>query len=126
MKEEETKPRYGTAHFERRRHPRFNVNLPIEYRRADSSIKDGRTINASEGGFAAYFPEHLDVGQQLRAKLFFSFGPGLNAIEMVAEVAWVADRPEEGQAGYPTGLRFADISVQDLEKLKNFLVSLSR
>jgi hypothetical protein len=126
MKEDETKPRYGTAHFERRRHPRFNVNLPIEYRRADSSIKDGRTINASEGGFAAYFPEQLDIGQQLKAKLFFSSGPAVSAIEMVADVAWVNNQPEEGQAGYPTGLRFADISVQDLNKLKDFLVSLSR
>jgi c-di-GMP-binding flagellar brake protein YcgR len=125
MGEKENKPRYATAHFEKRRHSRFNVNLPIEYRRTDSSVNDGRTINASEGGFAAYFPEPLDVGQQLRAKLFFSSGPELNVIDMVAEVAWADNQLEEDRRGYRTGVKFADISIQDLDKLKKFLISLS-
>jgi c-di-GMP-binding flagellar brake protein YcgR len=126
MEEKESRARYGTAHFERRRHPRFNIDLPIEYRRTGSSVKDGRTINASEGGFAAYFPEVLGVGQQLRAKLFFSAGPELNAIEMVAEVAWVDDQLEESRKGYRTGMKFLEISTQDLDKLKKFLIGLSR
>ena len=120
----DNKSRYATAHFEKRRYPRFNVNLPIEYRRTDLSIDDGRTINASEGGFAAYFPELLNVGQQLRAKLFFSSGPGLNAMEMVAEVAWVENQLED-RKGYRTGVKFVDISPQDLERLKKFLIGLS-
>ena len=124
--ENEKKLRYGTAHFERRRHPRFNVNLPIEYRPAGSSVKDGRTIDASEGGFAAYFPEPLGVGQQVKAKLFFTSGPELSTIEMVAEVAWVDDQREEDRRGYRTGVKFVDISQQDLDKLKKFLVGLSR
>jgi c-di-GMP-binding flagellar brake protein YcgR len=126
MGEKENKARYGTAHFERRRHPRFNIDLPIEYRQTGSSAKDGRTINASEGGFAAYFQEQLDVGQQLRARLFFSSGPELNAIEMVAEVTWVDNQLEEDRKGYRTGVKFLDISTQDLDKLKKFLIGLSR
>ena len=126
MEEKDNKARYGTAHFERRRHPRYKIDLPIEYRLTGSSVKDGRTINASEGGFAAYLPESLGVGQQLRAKLFFSSGPELNAIEMVAEVAWVDNQREEGRKGFRTGVKFLDISTEDLDKLKKFLIGLSR
>jgi len=126
MEEKETKARYGTAHFERRRHPRFKIDLPMEYRRTGSSVRDGRTINASEGGFAAYFPEPLDVGQQLRAKLFFTSVPELNTIEIVAEVAWVDNQLGEDWKGYRAGVKFLDVSTQDLDKLKKFLIGLSK
>jgi len=31
--EKETKSRFGFVHFARRRHPRFSLDLPIEYSR---------------------------------------------------------------------------------------------
>ena len=53
--ESETRLRYGTADLERRKHPRFNVDLPIEYSPAGIFVKHGRAINASEGGLLLYF-----------------------------------------------------------------------
>jgi len=47
-----TKLRYGTVNFERRRHPRINVDLPIEYARSDWVVKYGHAINASEDGYS--------------------------------------------------------------------------
>jgi len=52
--EEETKPCYGTLNFEKRRYPRFSVDLPVEYTRKDLVFKQGRVINASEGGLLVY------------------------------------------------------------------------
>ena len=51
MKKEESETRldYGTSNLERRKHPRFNVDLPIEYSPTGIFVKHGRAVNASEG-----------------------------------------------------------------------------
>jgi c-di-GMP-binding flagellar brake protein YcgR len=125
MEEKENKPRYGTVNFEKRSHPRFSVNLPVEYRRTDLIVEQGRAVNASEGGLLLNLPEQMRTGNYLRLKLFFTVGSDLNAIETVVEVVWVDLPLEEGREDYRTGVRFVEISAEDAGKLKNFLKSLS-
>jgi c-di-GMP-binding flagellar brake protein YcgR len=126
MKEQKIKPRYGIVNFERRKHPRFNIDLPIEYHLIDSSVGQlGRAMNVSEGGLLAYLPDHLEIGQHLQLKLFFPSGSQLTVIEMLTEVVW-GDIPLGKDGGdYRSGLRLVEISSEDLQKLKTFLRSLS-
>ena len=120
------KPRYGTVSFERRKYPRFHVDLPIEYSPIDSSIgHTGKALNISEGGLLLHFPEQMDIGQYIRLKLFFSSGSELNTIEVLAEVVWVDIHLDKGWRDYRCGVNFIDVSPEDLTKLKNFLGSLS-
>jgi c-di-GMP-binding flagellar brake protein YcgR len=126
MEEKRMKPRVGILNLERRKHPRFGVDLPIEYYQTDSSISNtGRLMNASEGGLLVYLPEQIKIGQHLKMKLFFSFGSDLNVIEILTEVAWEDIHLENGWGDYRFGVRFIDISPDDVNKLKNFLRSLS-
>jgi c-di-GMP-binding flagellar brake protein YcgR len=121
--EEETKPRYGTVNFERRKYPRFNLNLPIEYSRIDSSIgHTGKALNINEGGLLLYFPEQMDIGQYIRLKLFLILGSELNTIEVLAEVVWMGIHLDKG---YQCGVNFIDVSPESMTKLKTFLRSLS-
>ena len=88
---DEPKPRYGIVSLERRKHKRYLVNLPVEYYRVDSPIaSSGQMGNVSEGGLMLYSHEKMEVGQQLRLKIFFSMGPELDKIEALAELVWVA------------------------------------
>jgi c-di-GMP-binding flagellar brake protein YcgR len=119
------KSRYGTVNFERRKHPRFSVDLPVEYSRTDLSADQGRAMNASEGGLLLYLPEKIEIGNHLRLKLFFTMGSELNAIETLVEVVWVDIHLEKDWGDYRTGVRFAEISTEDMGKLKSFLRSLS-
>ena len=124
--EKETKPRTGVVNFERRKYPRFSVDLPIEYSRIDSLIsRAGRGLNISEGGLLIYFPEKMDLSQYLRLKLFLPLGSELNAIEVLGEVAWMDIHLGEGWGDYRCGVRFIDISPEDVTNLKNFLRNLS-
>ena len=127
MREEERKnrPRYGTVNFEKRKHPRFDVDLPIEYVRSGSVAGRSETINASEGGLLVYLREEMEVGQYLSFKLFFSSGSELTTIETLVRVVWTDIHLEEDREDYRAGVEFADISPEDLEKLKKFLRSLS-
>ena len=127
MKKEEkrTKPRYGTVNFEKRRHPRFNVNLPIEYEQSDLAVNHGEALNASEGGLLVYLPEKMEVGQHLSLKLSFSSGFEFNTIETLVRVVWMDFHLGEDREDYRAGVKFVDISPEDMEKLRIFLRSLS-
>ncbi len=127
MKKEgnETKLRYGTVNFEKRKHPRFNLDLPIEYSRTDLFVKQGRAVNASEGGLLLYLPEQMEIGQHLEIKLFFTSGSKVNTIETLVQVAWIDIHLGEGWGDYRTGVKFIDITPEDLNELSNFLRSLS-
>jgi len=120
MQQKEVKRRYGIANFERRTYRRFPMQLPIEYYRADSkSNRTGHSVDASEGGLQILFPEQMQVGQQLKIRLFFSSDSGLNTIDMVAEVVWSTDLAE-GEKHYRSGVRFTNISPENLTRLKEF------
>ena len=121
----ETKTRYGTVNFEKRKHPRFSVDLPVEYSRADLFVEHAHAINASEGGLLLYLPEQMEMGNHLKLKLFFTVGSELNTIETVVEVVWVDMHLRMDRGDYRTGVRFVEISTEDMGKLKNFLKSLS-
>ncbi len=123
--EREIRPRYGTVNFEKRKHPRFSVDLPAEYSQTDLSVKQGHATNASEGGLLLYLPEQIEIGKYLRLKLFFSMGSELRTVETVAEVVWTDMHLGNDWGDYRTGVRFVDISVEDMAQLKSFLKSLS-
>jgi len=120
----EPKPRYGTVNFEKRKHPRFSIDLPAEYSRTALSTQHGRAINASEGGLLLHLPEHVEIGQYLRLKLFFSVGSQLNAIEATVEVVWVDIHLGKDWGDCRTGVRFVEISTDDMGRLMNFVRSL--
>ena len=124
--DETAKPRYGTVNFERRKYRRFNIDLPVEYYRIDSTVhRKGRATNASEEGLLLYLPEQIEIEQNLTLKLFFTSNSELNSIEMLVKVVWVDIHLEKDWGDYRTGVRFIDISPEDMTKLKNFLRSLS-
>jgi len=123
----EEKPRIGIANIERRKYPRFSIDLPIEYYPVPSTApQPGRTVNASEGGLLVYLPQRMEVGRRLKVKLFFHSGSNMNTIEMTAEVVWIDMHLETGWGDYRMGLQFIDISPEDLKSLKDFLFSLSK
>jgi len=108
---------------EKRKYPRFEVDLPIKYSRPSLFSKYARAVNASEGGLLLHLPEELGVGQQLILRLFFPPSPNLNVIETVVQVVWMDIRLRKDWAwDYQTGVRFVDISREDRDVLKNFLM----
>jgi c-di-GMP-binding flagellar brake protein YcgR len=123
---QETKSHVGVANLERRRHPRFSIELPIEYHLISSSISHtGRALNASEGGLLVYLSQPIEIGQRLKMKLFFASGSDLNSIEVLAEVVWMDIHLGKDWGDYRCGVKLMEISPEDLNRLKSFLRSLS-
>ena len=97
IKAKETKPRIGIVNFEKRKYPRFSIDLPIEYSQIDTPTgHSGRAANISEGGLLIYLPEKVEVGQHLKLKLFLTSLSGFHSIEVLAEVVWMDTHQGEG------------------------------
>jgi hypothetical protein len=112
---------------EKRKYPRFDIDLPIKYSRSSFFFKYARAVNASEGGLLLRLPEELGIGQQLALKLFFPSYANSNVIETMVQVVWMDVRLRKDWAwDYQTGVRFVDISPGDVAVLKNFLTDLSQ
>ncbi len=124
MAELQTEPHFGTVNFERRRHPRFSINLPVEYWPAKTSKGcPAHTQDISEGGLLLYLPAEMDSGQDLRVRLFIDSGLDVMAIEATVQVVW-KDLNLGDKEDYRTGVKFVEISQQDNANLINFLKTL--
>ena len=126
-REESTpRPRIGITNFERRRHPRFTIDLPLEYYRTEApAVRTGRAMNASEGGLLIYFPEQMEIGQHLHIRLYFASGSDLNVVECLVEIVWIDLNMGTGWGDYRTGAKFVDILQEDLARMKGFLQNLA-
>jgi len=123
--EKEPKPHFGMVNFERRRHPRFVVDLPVEYWQINNFKScPSRATNVCEGGLLLLLSEQLEIGQNLRLNLFVDAGTDLISIEAVVKVVW-KDMHVGKDAEYRTGVKFVDIAAENMDKLKGFLGSLA-
>jgi len=121
MEKEKIEPRFGIPGFERRRYPRFSVDLPIEYYKINTrNSLNGRVLNASESGMMVNFPEMPEIDRYLITKLFFIFDLHINNIEIFAQVTW-RDIHLGRDEDFRAGLRFVGISPEDMNKWRAFL-----
>ena len=107
---------------EKRRCPRFQLSLPIEFKVLyDKHAHGAMIVNASETGLLVQCPKNIPVGTRLNIAVLFSKGFELANFEVVAEVVWAKNHPNEGREGYQFGLRFVHILEEDRQKLKHLL-----
>jgi len=115
---------FGTVNFERRQHPRFSVNLPVEYRKVDNPKgRPANTGDVSEGGVLLYVSETMEIGQELSLNLFFTSDRKLTSIKAHAQIVW-KDMHIGNNGPYRIGVKFVDISSEGLTLLKGFLNNL--
>jgi hypothetical protein len=110
----------GVIAIERRKHPRFNLELPLDYFRIENKENYGGIVaNASEMGILVYLPEKMEIGTTLSTEIFYAKGLELDSIRAIAEVVW-ADLPARKTWGeHRYGLQFKSIDKPNLMKLKN-------
>jgi hypothetical protein len=116
----------GVVSIEKRRFPRFNVDLPMKYSEVKVRKKQGGIAHdASEGGLLVYLQEKFPIGTKLKLEVFFSHGFRLTPIRAEAEIVWADIRGPEDWGEYKYGLKFINIGKEDFSKLKWLLDSLS-
>jgi c-di-GMP-binding flagellar brake protein YcgR len=112
----------GILAIERRKYPRFVVELPLDYTRAEGTdIVGGIVANASEGGLLVYLPERFDIGTILQIQIFYVKDLEFNMLKATAKVVWSDMAARESWGEYRYGLAFLSISEQEFSKLMMLL-----
>ena len=106
---------------ERRRQPRFFIDLPLEYREVDSHARGGIVVNASETGFLIESVKNIPIGTRLWVSVLFPKGFELGDFEGEAKIIWKEFLLKEYWEGYEYGLTIIQISGRDHWKLKLLL-----
>lgn len=108
---------------ERRRYPRFLIDLPLEYRDMDDShVHGGIVVNGSETGFLIESGKDIPIGTKLNIAVLFPKGFELTNVKVTAEIVWKEHYWKEDWEGYRYGLKFIQILEEDRWKL-NLLLS---
>jgi hypothetical protein len=107
---------------EKRKHPRFYLDLPLEYRVIDVPQAHGAlVVNASETGLLVHSIKNIPTGTKLNIAVLFPKGFELSNFEVFAEIVWKDIQWEENWLGYQLGLKFVHILEEDHQKLKQLL-----
>jgi c-di-GMP-binding flagellar brake protein YcgR len=118
----------GILAVEKRKHPRYSVEFPLDYSLVDgkATYNGGLTMDASEGGLLVYLPERIELGAILRIEIFYAKDLSLESIRATAKVVWsdLALKQSEGDQRY--GLQFQSIDEADLTKLKTLLKEVAK
>ena len=107
---------------ERRKYPRFELDLPLEYWLSDMPCgHGGLVINASESGLLIRSLKHMTIAETIRIVVFFPRGFELDGFEALAEIVRMETHPSGSNVEYRYGLRFVEIREEDLWKLRQLL-----
>jgi c-di-GMP-binding flagellar brake protein YcgR len=114
----------GIFIVERRKHPRFRVELPLGYSIESVERHGGVAANASKSGLLVYLPEAIFVGSLLKIEILFAKGSELNSVSATAKVVWSDLAPDEICGQYRYGLKFESFQEEDLRKLRKLLIEV--
>ena len=120
-KKKRSKSKEGILIVERRKHPRFRLELPLDYSIENIECYGGVAANASKGGLLVYLPEAILVGTLLKVEILFVKGSELNSIRASAKVIWSDLAPKEIWGEYRYGLEFKSFQEGGLQKLRRLL-----
>lgn len=109
--------------LEKRKHPRLDLDLPLEYRMTNAPQAYGAlVVNASESGLLVHSIKNIPIGAKLNIAVLFPNRFELANFEVLAEIIWKDIHWEENWEGYQLGLKFIKILEEDYRKLKGLLI----
>ncbi len=122
MKKSGSHSKMGVLAIEKRKYPRFSVELPLNYSRTDGEKPlGGMVANASEGGLLVYLPERIELGASLKIEILYVRGLELDTIRAVAKVVWCDLAARESWGEHRYGLQFQYIDKKDFTQLTTLL-----
>jgi c-di-GMP-binding flagellar brake protein YcgR len=112
--------------FEMRRHPRFPVDLPLEYWNVNSPIGHrGQAINASEGGLMVFLSQKVETGQHLKMILLIGSDSNSETIEILVQAVWIEIGLSMATEDYRAGVKIIGMTAKNQSKWSDLVGSLA-
>lgn len=110
---------------ERRRYPRLDINVDIEWKKisaaAANAVIKGVSKNISEGGICLLVYEKLNTGDILSLDIKLPSG---RMIHSRGKVAWIREFEiigQETERSYDAGIELIDVNEEDKKVLREFV-----
>ncbi|MGQ9646656.1 MAG: PilZ domain-containing protein [Thermodesulfobacteriota bacterium] len=117
----------GVLSVDRRKYPRYSVELPLDYCRVEGRETFGGIVaNASEGGVLVYLPERMEIGTILKIEIFYVSGLELDTIKAYAKIVWSDLAAKTSWGEYRYGLQFQSIDEKDYARLMSLLKEIGK
>jgi len=117
----------GVLAIEKRKHPRYSVELPLDYSKTNGKETYGGIVaNASRGGLLVYLPERVEIGALLKIEIFYANGLEFSTLKAVAKVVWYDLAAKETWGEHRYGLEFYQIEKDDFERLTSLLREVAK
>ena len=107
----------SVVQHEKRRSPRYSIELPTEYWEADHACRGGLVCNVSKKGLCIYSVHDMPVDKELEMRVFFPNEYEFDGLRVGTKIVWKDGRFESNWKGYQYGLRFVRIPAEDAWKL---------
>jgi len=108
VKEEENL--WGFANLKKRQYRRFSINLLVKYWQTKNSVgKHCFAVDICKGGLQLHVSEKIEVGQNLKLRIFIDSSLESKPLETDVQVVW--NGMDLKGSGYRMGVRFVDISL---------------
>lgn len=118
--ENQRQSKWGAVSFQRRRFPRIDIILPVEYNVIETEEEKVKAViaqNISTGGLLLVLPEFQPVSTCLRVRLYL----GTRDIEAGVRIAWTELLTGREKSEFRCGVCFTDIVEGDLEFIREFI-----
>lgn len=118
--ENQRRSKWGAVSFQRRRFPRIDITLPVEYHVVETEEEKVKAVvaqNISSGGLLLLLPEFQPVSTCLRVRLYL----GTRDIGAGVKVAWTEILTGREKNEFRCGVCFTDIVEGDLEFIREFI-----
>ena len=113
---------YQALLAERRKHSRFQVSLPMEYRgKNHSTMWGGLTGDISEKGLLLLCSQNMAIGTVLKMTVLFTVGYELTSFDVDASVVWKDLQTKAQFRGFKYGVKFIRMAEREKLKLRYFL-----
>ena len=107
---------------EKRKHPRHNLDLPLDYQLTNSPQRQGAlVVNVSESGLLVHSIKNIPLGTKLSIAVLFPKEFEFSNFKVLGEIVLKDIHWEDNWEGYELGLKFINILEEDYRKLKKLL-----
>jgi hypothetical protein len=113
-----------SSHEERRQHPRFSVELPLDYWQTLDVIQGGLVANISEAGLLINSVHKIQIGTKLGIRVYLSKDNSLDCIEGIAKIIWMNHHREQDWKGYRYGMYILQMPPDYRDRLMKYILML--
>ena len=107
---------------ERRQHPRYLVNVPIDLWQTPDVVLGGVVTDMSEVGLGFRSTHEIKISAELGIRVYLSRGEfHFDSIEGTGRIIWRTAHREEGWKGYRYGMYILRMALQSRDRLMKYI-----